>query len=196
MSTFSGDGHLTADSPRATSRADDCVDLRLARELVLCDQPLPPLAAQRAVRPLVTRRRGHGAVAARRLMTREGRSRAQVAAVALSRACSRRGSQPAAAWGERARPHSRAQARRRPSRLGLTLSGVFVYGLLQLGSDSTSELYMTELHPRLWSRVVTGHQLFGTRLVCCAMSAGDLPRFWCNGASGKRSPLRAGCTVL
>ena len=29
---------------------------------------------------------------------------------------------------------------------------------------STSELYQTSmLHPRLWSRIVTGHQLFGTR---------------------------------
>jgi len=37
--------------------------------------------------------------------------------------------------------------------------------VLQLGSDSTSELFMTDLHPRLWSRVVTGHQLFGTRSV-------------------------------
>ena len=49
--------------------------------------------------------------------------------------------------------------------------------VLQLGSDSTSELFMTDLHPRLWSRVVTGHQLFGTRSVAiCAHACSRVVR--------------------
>jgi hypothetical protein len=47
----------------------------------------------------------------------------------------------------------------------LTRCSLRVVSCLQFGSDRTSELYMTDLHPRLWSRVVTGHQLFGTRWV-------------------------------
>jgi len=76
-----------------------------------------------------------------------------------------------------------------PCRWGLTLSGLLLYGLWQLGSDSTSELYMTELHPRLWSRVVTGHQLFGTRLVCLhTISARACSLLWSNGPLGSIAP--------